>query len=166
MNTSIHPALSTTEYAERQAEAIRQFWLDRQHPMFTCHYLHHMYRGYCGPGFIYVAQHEDVYKIGCTKIGGKVETVFVSWGIFAGVHSRLLDLRKLSGQPFRLIHLIYTPVCVKGVEFYIHTQLAHARLEKRERFALDLFDLAWLFALDTFDGYPLNHMEAELCHGE
>jgi hypothetical protein len=126
----------------------------------------HSYWAYCGQGYVYIAVHEATYKIGCAMIGGRAEAVYTSWGELAGVRSRMNALRKQTRKPFRLLHLIYTPVCVKGVEAFIHSQLDDSRRGKREHFMLDAYDLDWLFSLDTFDGYPLTHMEADVCPGE
>jgi hypothetical protein len=162
---SLHPNSKTEQLSPYDIERLQR----RGHRRvlgFSCPYVPHMYWAYCGPGYIYVAVYGDTYKIGCTRIGGKSEAVYTTWGELAGVRGRMNSLRKESGQPFKLVHLIYTPVCVKGVEKFIHEQLAHGRLEKRERFELDEYDLAWLFSFEAFDGYLLTHMEATVCHAE
>lgn len=124
-----------------------------------CKYMHHSYRGYCGPGFIYIATDGEVFKIGCTKEEGVAKHVYKSAGILASVAARFYKLNKnRHGRKFRLIHVLYTPACVRGLEKNLHILFADKRPGKHEWFYLSADDLDFLFSIKTFDGHEVTHM--------
>lgn len=125
-----------------------------------CKYIHHSYGGYCGPGFIYIATDGEFYKIGMTKAVGASNHVYKSAGVLAQVRGRIASLRRNSGRNFQIVRVIYTPLCVRGLEHYLHLLCEPYRVDKREWFTLDEAMLEYLLALDTFDGHPLIQIGA------
>lgn len=124
-----------------------------------CKHMHHSYHGYCGPGFIYIATDGELHKIGCTKEKGSHHNVYKSAGILAGVVGRIAGLNRVqSERVFRLAHVIYTPICVKGLEKHLHDIFAEQRASSREWFLLTHSDLDFLFGINSFDGHELTHI--------
>ncbi len=124
-----------------------------------CEYMYHSYRGYCGPGFIYIATDGEFHKIGCTKEESVAKHVYKSAGVLASVASRFYHLNKNhDGRQFRLIHVIYTPVCVRGMEKTLHGLFAEKRPSKHEWFRITADDLNFLCNIGTFDGYEVTHI--------
>lgn len=123
-----------------------------------CKYMRHSYEGYCGAGFIYMAADGDLYKIGCAKKEGVSRHVYKTAGILASVASRFYHLNKDHERNFKLLHVIYSPVCVRGFEKFLHKMFADRRPGKHEWFLLSEDDLAFLYTVSTFDGYELTHM--------
>lgn len=127
-----------------------------------CKYIHHMYYGYCGPGFVYIATNGLVYKIGMTKLEGSSNHVYITAGFLAQVHGRLMSLRRQSGEDFKIVRIIYTPICVRGFERYLHLLCDPYRIDKREWFWLDQTMIDFLLRIDSFDGHPLTTIEASI----
>lgn len=127
--------------------------------MSGCNYMRHSYRAYCGPGFIYIATDGEVFKIGCTREGGSAKHVYKSAGILAGVASRFRSLNKnKQGRSFKMLHVIYTPICVKALESVLHDLFAEKRVGKEEWFLLSETDYHFLCNIESFDGYQLTHL--------
>lgn len=127
--------------------------------MSGCKYMSHAYHGYCGPGFIYIATDGELYKIGCTKEKSAHHHVYKSAGVLAGVVGRLRGLNQIdSERQFDLIDVIYTPLCVRGLEKLLHHMFASQRVGKREWFRLSPDDLSFLMSANTFDGHKLVHL--------
>jgi hypothetical protein len=120
--------------------------------------MYHTWNGYCGPGFIYIAEDGDLYKIGCTKEGSTAGRVYKNSGILASVTARFYHLNKDHDRQFKLLHVIYTPICVRGLEKMLHGMFADKRPAKHEWFRLSAGDLEFLFNLAELDGYELTHM--------
>lgn len=124
-----------------------------------CKYIHHTYHGYCGPGFIYIAVDGDLYKIGCTKEEGTARHVYKSAGALASVAARFYHLNKdHKGRDFKLLHVIYTPICVRGLEKTLHSMFDDKRASKYEWFRLTKDDVDLLLNMETFDGHELTHI--------
>lgn len=123
-----------------------------------CKYMYHTYHGYCGPGFIYIAVEGDLFKIGCTKEKSTARHVYKSSGVFASVTARFYHLNKDHGREFKLLHVIYTPICVRGMEKTLHNMFDDKRVGKNEWFRLTKEDVDLLLNMQTFDGHELTHI--------
>lgn len=125
---------------------------------YQCKYFRHSYRGYCGPGFIYIAKEGDLYKIGSTKEESTARHVYTSAGILASVTARFYHVNKDHNRQFMLIHVIYTSICVRGLEKFLHGIFADRRPGRHEWFRLTVSDVEFLLNLADFDGYELTHI--------
>ncbi len=100
-------------------------------------------RGSCRPGFVYIVQFGDLYKIGATT-GAK--------GI-ASIKERIAAVNKQLGQKGRAVGYIETN-CAQGFERWLHHEYRAQRV-RTEFFRLSENDLNAIRAMQQFNGGAL-----------
>lgn len=100
-------------------------------------------RGPCRPGFVYIVQFGDLYKIGATT-GAKGMT---------SLRGRISAVNKQLGQKGRAVGYIETN-CAQGFERWLHREYRAQRVHT-EFFRLTENDLRAICALNQFNGGTL-----------
>ena len=109
-------------------------------------------------GYIYIARGSNTWKIGCTREKAGYVHSLPSKGNLAGVHARLRSLRKNTGIPFELIHVIYIPKNLMQFEHELHTVLDAYRCSKSELFALPDDALDVIKSITAYAGAVVSHL--------
>lgn len=99
--------------------------------------------GPCRPGFVYIVQFGDLYKIGSTT-GAKGMT---------SIKGRIAAANKQLGQKGSAVGYIETN-CAQGFERWLHREYRATRV-RTEFFRLTELDLEAICAMPRFNGAPL-----------
>lgn len=97
----------------------------------------------CRPGFVYVLQFGDVFKIGATNGNKGLDSV----------KGRIAAINKQLGQKGRVVFVIETN-CAQGFERWLHREYRERRV-RTEFFRLSENDLRALRAMNQFNGGTL-----------
>lgn len=100
----------------------------------------------CKPGYVYIAQHGDLFKVGFTSS---------TKGLLC-VRSRINAIRRQTGLPFKFRHALGA-TCGRGLERYCHHHLRD-RFVSHELFRLSEVDYLWLIYLEQFNDAPIEHI--------
>jgi len=110
-------------------------------------------------GYIYMARHIDTWKIGCTRQDTSYVHSLPSKGDLAGVHARLRDLRKSTGAPWELMHVMYAPKNVMAIKHELHIMLDNFRCSGLELFALPDEMFSYIRGMTSFRENEVTHLE-------
>jgi len=110
-------------------------------------------------GYVYIARSGNMWKIGCTREKTGYVHSLPSKGDLAGVHSRLRSLRKQTGVPFKLAHVMYVPKNLMQFEHELHTALDAFRCSSLELFSLPDGAIDTIKGITAYAGTAVSHLE-------